>query len=70
MKKTLLGMLLVGAKITACNNNNTDTTSKSLIVATDNSSVKHQCPMKCEGDTAYTTTGTCPVCEMDLEKIN
>lgn len=39
-----------------------------LTVAADTAVVKYQCPMKCEGDTSYTTAGTCPVCKMDLEK--
>ena len=27
------------------------------------------CPMKCEGEKAYSEKGKCPVCEMDLEEI-
>ena len=33
------------------------------------SSEAWQCPMKCEGDKTYSQAGTCPVCKMDLEKI-
>ncbi len=40
-----------------------------MVVVTDTSTVKYQCPMKCEGDTAYTTEGKCPVCEMDLVRL-
>ena len=30
---------------------------------------KYQCPMKCEGDKTYDKPGSCPVCNMDLEKV-
>lgn len=42
---------------------------KQLVVATEASESKFQCPMKCQGDTAYTTNGQCPVCKMNLQKI-
>ena len=29
----------------------------------------YKCPMECEGEKTYDKPGTCPVCEMDLEKI-
>lgn len=54
---------------TACNNSGNSTQNQKLTVASDSAVVKYQCPMKCEGDTAYTTAGQCPVCEMDLEEI-
>ncbi len=31
--------------------------------------VRYQCPMKCEGEKTYDHPGTCPVCGMDLEKM-
>jgi acetolactate decarboxylase len=31
--------------------------------------VRYQCPMKCEGEKTYDHPGTCPVCGMDLEKL-
>jgi acetolactate decarboxylase len=46
----------------ACNNTNNKTTTKSKLL--------YQCPMKCEDDKTYDTMGKCPVCEMDLEKID
>lgn len=53
----------------SCNSGNTTKESpKALIVASDTASIKYQCPMKCEGDTAYTTEGKCPVCEMDFRE--
>lgn len=29
----------------------------------------YQCPMKCEGEKMYAEKGTCPVCNMDLKKV-
>lgn len=29
----------------------------------------YQCPMKCEGEKTYDKSGSCPLCKMDLEKI-
>ncbi len=43
-----------------------DTASKS---SSDNENFKYQCPMKCEGEKIYDKAGTCPVCKMDLKKI-
>lgn len=28
----------------------------------------YQCPMKCEGEKTYDKPGSCPVCQMDLQK--
>lgn len=30
---------------------------------------EYQCPMKCEGDKTYKEEGKCPVCNMDLKKV-
>ena len=29
----------------------------------------YQCPMKCEGDKTYKEEGSCPLCKMDLKKV-
>lgn len=29
----------------------------------------YQCPMKCEEDKTYAEEGSCPVCKMDLKKV-
>ena len=66
MKKIIIILVAALAAFTACNNANKQ---NNLVVAPDTASVRYQCPMKCQGDTAYTTEGQCPVCEMDLEKV-
>lgn len=69
MKTIILSTLIAAMALIACNSKSTTKEApKTLVVATDTASVKYQCPMKCEGDTAYTTSGKCPVCEMDLER--
>lgn len=31
--------------------------------------IHYQCPMKCEGDKTYSKPGSCPVCKMDILKL-
>jgi protein SCO1/2 len=71
MKKIASALVLYVIILSACNNNDSSTKSinSTMVVSTDSTAVKYQCPMKCEGDTAYTTAGQCPVCEMDLVKL-
>ncbi len=76
MKRTLsFTLLLATTVLIACNSSSSDKTSEpekseiTLVVASADAVEKFQCPMKCQGDTAYTTTGSCPVCKMDLEKV-
>lgn len=71
-KKTIkvVGSLLLCTAVLfiSCNAKDVTDNHKSLVVASDSSAPKYQCPMKCQNDTCYTTAGKCPVCEMDLEK--
>jgi Cu2+-exporting ATPase len=71
MKNILAIILLSAVVFISCNNNssNTNNSKQPLIVASDTETEKYQCPMKCQGDTAYTAAGQCPVCEMDLQKV-
>ena len=68
-KSILFGLLALLAIACSTNTNPGANPSKKLIVASESAVERFQCPMKCEGDTAYTTAGICPVCEMDLEKV-
>lgn len=67
MKKLIISSILALAVFASCGNQ--DRTATPLEVASDTASVKYHCPMNCQGDTSYTTAGQCPVCKMDLEKI-
>lgn len=71
MRKISLIIIIALTVFASCNSSNTseNNVSKTLVVAMDTAAEKYQCPMQCQGDTAYTTPGQCPVCEMDLEKI-
>lgn len=70
MRKISLIIIIAATIFASCNNNNTSNAKdKVLVVAADTATIKYQCPMQCQGDTAYTTSGQCPVCEMDLEKV-
>jgi len=61
--------------ITACSSNN-DKPSTANQPADSTSSVQNKematyhCPMDCEKGKTYDKPGQCPVCNMDLEKIN
>ena len=64
----LISLLLFTAECTMDMREKKDV-QKSNVVASDTARTVYQCPMKCEGDTAYTNAGACPVCNMDLEKV-
>lgn len=64
--RNLLITIFTAVVFISCNN--TNNSKQTLVVASADATEKYQCPMECQGDTAYTTAGQCPVCEMDLEK--
>lgn len=68
--RNLLITIFTAVVFISCNNisNSNTTSAKPLVVATADATEKYQCPMNCQSDTAYTTAGQCPVCEMDLVK--
>jgi hypothetical protein len=75
MKNYLLAAAcLLAFTFAACTATETKTssTSDSTAAHADSTMVAAvwQCPMKCEGDKTYAEAGKCPVCGMDLEKIN
>lgn len=58
----LLAMMLMAACESKTSENKTEETQQ-----TENA--MYQCPMKCEGDKMYDKPGQCPVCNMDLQKV-
>lgn len=62
-------VFLAAVVFVSCNSSTSNNNKQTLIVSTTDATEIYQCPMKCQGDTAYTTLGQCPVCEMDLEKL-
>lgn len=71
MKKQIItAALLLTATIiiTSCGSNNSETKTE-YSASEESATVQYQCPMKCEGDKKYDRPGSCPVCNMDLEKV-
>jgi Cu2+-exporting ATPase len=56
-------LLVMTAITTSCSGGDKENTEQSKGSGT------YQCPMKCEGDKTYNQSGQCPVCNMDLEKV-
>ena len=68
--KTKFNFILIAAvaltlSFSACNSQS----SKSVTTEQAKELATYQCPMKCEGEKTYDKPGTCPVCGMNLEKI-
>ncbi len=68
MNRLYILIIAVVAVWSSCNNSHHHTTPTTTNPSETAEGV-YQCPMKCQGDTTYTTAGQCPVCKMDLEKI-
>lgn len=67
MKKVIVlsVMLLVVSAITlSCRDTKKKEESKEVTMNVD-----YACPMDCENGKTYETVGKCPVCEMDLKKV-
>ena len=58
--KTIFSVLLLVVSLTACKDDKSNNEDDLAV---------YQCPMKCEGEKTYTTLGSCPVCKMDLKRI-
>lgn len=50
--------------------NNTSESKEETTTTEQASNVKYHCPMRCEGDKMYDKPGQCPVCNMNLEKMD
>ncbi|MBK8846950.1 MAG: hypothetical protein IPO27_10555 [Bacteroidetes bacterium] len=62
-------ILIAAYAFISCNIASDKAASQVMTVASATDTIRYQCPMKCESDTAYTAAGQCPVCKMDLEKL-
>ena len=73
MMKSTLKMMAVAAlffaatALTACGGSNE--TNNAETSGQDAHAAHYQCPMDCEEGKTYEEAGTCPVCKMDLEKV-
>ena len=66
----ICALSLVCFSIISCSSTETkkEVSTEVTTVKTDTVAV-YECPMKCEGKT-YDKAGQCPVCGMDLEKVD
>lgn len=68
-KITTAALLLAAVMFFASCGNKTSESKKENTTTEQTASAKYQCPMKCEGEKTYDKPGQCPVCNMDLEKV-
>lgn len=68
-KITTAALLLTAVMFLASCGNNTSESKRENISTEQAANAKYQCPMKCEGDKVYDKPGSCPVCNMDLQKV-
>jgi hypothetical protein len=71
MKKQIITatLLLTAVMFFASCGNKTPESKKEGTTTEQAANAKYQCPMKCEGEKTYDKPGQCPVCNMDLEKV-
>lgn len=71
MKKqiTTAALLLTAVMFFASCGNQSSESKKENTTTEQTANAKYQCPMKCEGEKMYDKAGSCPVCNMDLEKV-
>lgn len=68
MKKLLVLLVAVfsfSAVFVSCKEETKDKTEKHEMAMSDT----YQCPMDCESGKTYKKEGSCPVCKMDLKKV-
>lgn len=68
-KITTTALLLTAVMFLASCGNKTSESKKESTTTEQTANAKYQCPMKCEGEKMYDKPGSCPVCNMDLEKV-
>lgn len=66
-KITTAALLLAAAMFMASCGSKTPESKTEKMEQTENT--MYQCPMKCEGDKMYDEPGSCPICNMNLEKM-
>lgn len=63
-------LLLASVMFFASCGNNTSESKKETSTTEQATLVNYHCPMRCEGDKMYDEPGQCPVCNMNLEKMD
>jgi len=60
--KIVLSVFVLLISIASCNSDKTKKPQGELVA--------YQCPMQCEGEKTYDESGSCPVCNMELKRID
>lgn len=68
-KITTTVLLLAAVMFFASCGNKTSESKKENTTTQQTANAMYQCPMKCEGEKMYDNPGQCPVCKMDLGKV-
>lgn len=68
-KITTAAFLLTAVMFMASCGSKTSESKKETTSTEQAANTMYQCPMKCEGEKMYDKPGQCPVCNMDLEKV-
>ena len=55
--------------VTSCGNSSDKEDESEAATEQVTEDATYQCPMKCEGDKTYDKPGNCPVCKMELKKL-
>ena len=70
MKKTVTLLVVILLSITyACKDSKTSADTQTKVQDHSQEVAMYQCPMDCEEGKTYEKEGICPVCEMDLKKV-
>jgi len=69
MKKIVLAVVF-GLFFVAFSNAQESVSKEAVKVATIEKVAAYQCPMDCEKGKTYAKPGSCPVCKMDLKKVD
>lgn len=63
---TAIVLFTVTLFIASCGSENSESNTEKMEQTEE---TMYQCPMKCEGEKMYDKPGQCPVCNMDLIKV-
>ena len=70
MKKVILSIAVLALFLaTSCNTTTKDKETEKTEVKKEMVMETYQCPMDCEKGKTYDKEGSCPVCKMDLKKV-